>query len=244
MIEVDEKRAIEVALIQKALLAPFELGWVKFKPGKVSGSRALALAYIDSRLIMDRLDEVVHIDGWKDEYTVYPSGAVECRLSLKLAGEWVTKADVGGQSEQPDEDDRMKAAYSDALKRAAVKFGIGRFLYRATNAWHDYDPVKKQFAYPLMLMSDGKIVARPRDPNEKPEAKPEPKPETKSPLIPKLVVDHEEALRVAGNKQRVVTIADKIGADVRAGLIDERGANYLRPIVEASLAKFAAKQTA
>ncbi len=238
MIEVDEKTAIEVALIQKALLASFDLGMVKFKPQSVKGNRALALCYIDARLVMDRLDEVVHIDGWKDEYTVYPSGAVECRLSVKLAGEWVTKADVGGQSEQPDEDDRMKSAYSDALKRAAVKFGIGRFLYRARNAWHDYDPVKKTFAYPLMLMADGKIVARPRDPNEKPE------PEKKSATIPSLVVKAEEALRVAGNKASVVTIKDKIGADVAAGLIDQRGANYLRPIVEAALARFDTKQTA
>jgi len=53
---------------------------------------------------------------------------------------------VGGQSEQPDEGDRRKAAFSDALKRAAVKFGIGRYLYRLPAQWVDYDPRKKQFA--------------------------------------------------------------------------------------------------
>jgi hypothetical protein len=42
--------------------------------------------------------------------------------------------DVGGPSEQPDEGDRVKAAFSDALKRAAVKFGIGRYLYRLPHA--------------------------------------------------------------------------------------------------------------
>jgi len=40
----------------------------------------------------------------------------------------------------------LKAAFSDALKRTAVKFGIGRYLYRLPQQWADYDPVKKQFA--------------------------------------------------------------------------------------------------
>ncbi|MGH7226293.1 MAG: Rad52/Rad22 family DNA repair protein, partial [Gemmataceae bacterium] len=33
-----------------------------------------------------------------------------------------------------------------ALKRAAVKFGIGRYLYRLPSQWVDYDPQKRQFA--------------------------------------------------------------------------------------------------
>lgn len=171
---INENNAKEVAQLQKELLEPFDLGEVKFKPAMVKNNRALALAYIDARHVMDRLDEVVGIAAWKDEYTVLPSGEVECRLSVKLAGEWVTKADVGGQSEQPDEGDRMKAAYSDALKRAAVKFGVGRFLYRSSNAWHDYDPAKKTFAYPLALMPDGRIVPRQQAEQQKPQpAKPD-----------------------------------------------------------------------
>jgi hypothetical protein len=70
---------------------------------------------------------------------------VVCRLRLRLGDEWITKMDVGGQSEQPDEGDRRKAAFSDALKRAAVKFGVGRYLYRLPQQWCDYDPQKKQF---------------------------------------------------------------------------------------------------
>ncbi|MCL5459829.1 Rad52/Rad22 family DNA repair protein, partial [Loigolactobacillus coryniformis] len=56
----------------------------------------------------------------------------------------MTKTDVGSPSEQPDGGDRLKAAFSDALKRAAVKFGIGRYLYRLKSEWVDYDPQKKQ----------------------------------------------------------------------------------------------------
>lgn len=145
---VDATSAAEAARVLKEFLRPFADAEVKLKPGKVSGNRCLALHYIDSRLVMDRLDETVGVDGWQDAYTVLPTGEVECRLSVRIAGAWVTKADVGGQSEQPDEGDRLKAAYSDALKRAAVKFGIGRFLYRLPNTWTDYDPVKKQVIRP------------------------------------------------------------------------------------------------
>src|SRR3954447_18820339 len=135
----------DVKTITQALSAPFDLKEVKFKPQVVQGNRALALAYVDARAIQDRLDEVLGVEGWQDEYEVLPDGSVVCRLRLKIGGEWVTKMDVGGPSEQPDGGDRMKAAFSDALKRAAVKFGIGRYLYRLPALWCDYDPVKKQF---------------------------------------------------------------------------------------------------
>jgi hypothetical protein len=73
---------------------------------------------------------VLGVENWQDEYEILADGSVMCRLKLKLGGEWITKTDVGSPSEQPDGGDRLKAAFSDALKRAAVKFGIGRYLYR------------------------------------------------------------------------------------------------------------------
>lgn len=132
--------------LTEALAAPFDSREVKFKPAVVSGNRALALAYVDARVIQDRLDDVLGVAGWQDEYESLPDGSVVCRLRLRLGDEWITKMDVGGPSEQPDEGDRRKAAFSDALKRAAVKFGVGRYLYRLQSQWVDYDPRKKQFA--------------------------------------------------------------------------------------------------
>src|SRR5438128_2337979 len=135
-----------VESLTEQLAEPFGDDEVKFKPAVVSGNRALALAYVDARAIQDRLDEVLGVAGWQDEYECLPDGSVVCRLRLRLGDEWITKMDVGGPSEQPDEGDRRKAAFSDALKRAAVKFGIGRYLYRLPSQWVDYDPVKRQFA--------------------------------------------------------------------------------------------------
>src|SRR5262245_31564001 len=141
----------DVAAVTRALAAPFDAREVKFKPAVVTGNRALALAYVDARVIQDRLDEVLGVEGWQDDYEFLPDGSVVCRLRVRLGDEWLTKVDVGGPSEQPDDGDRRKAAVSDALKRAAVKFGVGRYLYRLPSQWVDYDPHKKTFVRPPAL---------------------------------------------------------------------------------------------
>lgn len=130
--------------IQQALAEPFPSKDIGFKPIAVRGDSALALAYIDARTVMSRLDDVVGIENWKDSYDPIPEG-VACHLSLKLGGEWVTKSDFGTFSDQPDKGDKFKAAYSDALKRTAVKWGIGRYLYDLPRQWAPYDGQKKQF---------------------------------------------------------------------------------------------------
>jgi hypothetical protein len=137
--------------VAQALSAPFEDTEVKFKPQAVKGNRALALAYVDVRAIMDRLDNVLGVENWQDRYQLLPDNSVMCQLRLKIGDRWITKADVGGRSEQPDGGDRLKAAFSDALKRAAVKFGIGRYLDRLPQQWADYDPQKRQFTGPPRL---------------------------------------------------------------------------------------------
>src|SRR5713226_5614167 len=100
--------------VAAALAKPFDLTEVHFKPAAVNGNRALAIAYVDARAIQDRLDEVLGVDGWQDDYECLADGSVVCRLRLHLGSEWITKVDVGSPSEQPDSGDRLKAAFSDA----------------------------------------------------------------------------------------------------------------------------------
>ena len=142
------------AAVQAALAEPFDPAEVKWKAQTVKGNRAMAVAYIDARLVEDRLDEVLGVGGWRDEYEVLAEGSVVCRLSLRLEDGWLTKWDVGSPSEQPDAGDRLKSAFSDALKRAAVKFGVGRYLYRLPTVWADYDPQKRQIAQTPRLPDD------------------------------------------------------------------------------------------
>lgn len=142
---------------------PFAPNEVKWKPQVVQGERALAIAYVDARVIQDRLDEVLGPENWQDEYESLPDGTVVCRLKVRIGGEWLVKVDVGGQSEQPDGGDRVKSAFSDSLKRAAVKWGVGRYLYRLGHQWCGYDPKKRVFTQPPQLPT----WALPRTPQQR-----------------------------------------------------------------------------
>ncbi len=169
----------EVAL---ALAAPFEADEIKYKPQSVTGDRALAIAYIDARVVMDRLDDALGVGGWQTAYRTQEDGVV-CRLRARIAGEWVEHEDVGSFSEQPDDGDKLKAAFSDALKRAAIHLGVGRYLYRLPRAWVDYDAKKRQILKPPPLPD----WARPRT-----KAAPAP-----APAAPKLTPQEYDA-RLAG----------------------------------------------
>jgi len=152
----------DLAALAAALARPFDPSEIHWKPQTVSGHRALVVAFVDARLIQDRLDEVVGVMGWQDHYEPLPDGSVVCRLQIRVGDEWITKQDVGGPSEQPDEGDRRKAAFSDALKRAAVKFGIGRYLYRLKPQWVDYDPQKRRIVGTPRLVVEDKAPAATR----------------------------------------------------------------------------------
>ena len=86
--------------IKAALAAPFDPALVRFRPAAVSGHRALALAYVDVRAIMDRLDNVIGVENWQDGYQLLPDNSVMCQLRLRIGDQWITKADVGGPSEE------------------------------------------------------------------------------------------------------------------------------------------------
>ena len=91
--------------------------------------------YITARQVADRLDKVIGPGNWATSFRVLSvqDHAVECMLSVF----GISKADVGysNNPDSPDsenESEPLKAAYSDAFKRAAVQWGMGRWLYADT----------------------------------------------------------------------------------------------------------------
>lgn len=132
--------------IARRLREPFPASVIKFKPQTVTkdGTRAMAVAYVDATAITDRLDEVFGIGGWQDHYEVLPDGCVICTLQVFIHDVWVQKQDVGQPSGQPDEGNKRKAAFTNALKRTAVKLGIGRYIAKLPKQWVEYDAQKKQ----------------------------------------------------------------------------------------------------
>lgn len=108
--------------------APDQIHWRvgQTKEGFNGGPpRATLLAYLTSRDVQDRLDEVFGKPNWRDEYTQGPEGGVKCIISVRCGDEWVGKED-GAENTNIE---AIKGGYSGALKRAAVKWGIGRYLY-------------------------------------------------------------------------------------------------------------------
>jgi len=83
------------------------------------------VAYIDARQAQDILDEVCGQDGWQCEYKEY-KGNLFCSIGIFTEFEqWVWKSDCGSESNI----EKQKGEASDAFKRAAVMWGVGRFLY-------------------------------------------------------------------------------------------------------------------
>lgn len=90
---------------------------------------ATCVAYIDSRLAQDKLDEVVGGENWQTQFKVINDNLF-CSVGVRVThddgfSEWIWKEDVGTESNV----DKEKGNASDSFKRACVHFGIGRFLY-------------------------------------------------------------------------------------------------------------------
>ena len=88
---------------------------------------ALVLAYVTNRAIMDRLDEIVGPENWTNDFTQSPNGGVLCTLGVRIEDDtWVYKTDGADNTEI----ERVKGGLSNAMKRAGVQWGIGRYLYK------------------------------------------------------------------------------------------------------------------
>lgn len=115
------------------LAAPFPKEDIHWRAQTVTrdGNKALALAYIDARDLFDRLDTVCGPMGWQSEHYDAGAGRLGCRLGILVEGEWVWKSDGAGATDVEAE----KGAFSDALKRAGVSWGIARYLYDLGNTY-------------------------------------------------------------------------------------------------------------
>lgn len=138
-----------LSTLQAALSEPFPFDAVAVKPGVLSrdGSRGLALAFVDPRAYMERLDAVVGPEHWSVSYQIAPLGVV-CRLTI--LGH--VREDVG---DFPPEDDpnRMTSAAMQAFKRCCAAFGLGRYLYHLPQVWADYDDARKSFKDPAAVVA-------------------------------------------------------------------------------------------
>ena len=144
--------------IMKKLAAPFPADDVEWRVQNTSldKARGMAVPYIDSRAIQNRLDTVVGIYNWKTEYRPWhqvekpakdrksqPPAPREanasqlCGLSIycEARNEWIQKWDGAENSDiEP-----VKGGISDSFKRAAVLWNVGRYLYDLEPIWVDIE---------------------------------------------------------------------------------------------------------
>ena len=130
--------------IQRELAQPFspeDLDW-RVQVTNKDKTKGMAVPFVTSRAIQDRLDNVVGAENWRNEFRVWQESgdarAQLCGLSIYLEErkEWVTKWDGAENTDI----ESVKGGLSDAMKRAAVQWGIGRILYWLSPVWVNVEP--------------------------------------------------------------------------------------------------------
>lgn len=115
-------------------------------------AKGLAIPFITNRAVQERLDDVCGPDGWRNEYKalgereLYDSNnQYQGKKTSQLCGisiwseqrqEWITKWDGAEESDI----EAIKGSLSSAMKRAAVQWGIGRYLYYLDSPWVEIEP--------------------------------------------------------------------------------------------------------
>ena len=138
------------------LADPFPADDVEWKPGATTRdkTKGLAMAYLTSRAVQQRFDDVCGPADWRNEFAEGPGGGVLCGISVRVdradgTSEWVTKWDGADNSQV----EAVKGGLSGATKRAAVQWGVGRYLYDLPATW-------------VRLDDRGRFAETPRIPRE------------------------------------------------------------------------------
>lgn len=128
------------AASMKKLAEPFPSEKIKQKRGQ--GGRTMS--YISHGLVTERLNDVD--PGWSSEVLtehIYKdqSGRLHCEgVTISLTVNGVTRVEAGGPQRQDGFANEIKNAYSDALKRAAMRFGVALEMWESlVDAEYDED---------------------------------------------------------------------------------------------------------
>lgn len=138
--------------IAAALAAPFKPDELKQRPGRAG----MTFTYADARAVAQRLDDVLGLEGWQFEVKVADStrSVVHGTLIVVIEGKTTIRQDFGYPNSTQD-DEPLKSAASDALRRCAAQLGVGRSLYSAEKSVQ----VPPRVQTPLSVAPRGKSEA-------------------------------------------------------------------------------------
>lgn len=110
--------------ILTAPILPNEVEWRI--QSQTSTGKLIVVPYINNRCVMTRFDAAFGPENWTSEFREITNGFI-CRLTviIKDTNRIVHREDGASKTNIEPE----KGGISDAMKRAAVQFGLGRCLY-------------------------------------------------------------------------------------------------------------------
>ena len=130
--------------ILEELSAPFPPDKIHWRVGATNKdkTKGLALAYLDARDVQERLDAVCS-GLWQVEHTWGVGNKVACRIGIfnEAIEQWVWRGDGAGATDVEGD----KGSFSDSFKRAAVQWGVGRYLYDVESPWVQLKPQGKSY---------------------------------------------------------------------------------------------------
>jgi hypothetical protein len=145
---------MEKTLLEQ-LQEPFYESDIEWRVGNVKEDanppKGLAMAYITNRAIQSRLDDVCGVFGWRNEFREWGQDGQLCGLSIWDSDKnvWITKWDGADDTNF----ESTKGGLSQAMKRAAYQWGIGRYLYNLPAQWVEVEKRGKNWS----IVKDPKI---------------------------------------------------------------------------------------
>ena len=230
--------------ILKKLKSPFpyeDIDW-KVQVTNKDKTRGMAVPYLDSRAIQKRLDDAVGAMNWTNEFMLWQDKSQICGIGLYDAerGAWVMKYDGAENTDiEP-----VKGGLSDSFKRAAVLWGIGRYLYDMESIWveiepsgksyrikkSEYDKLRRHYDESVAALSDGAPAPKAQSQNEAGQEPPE-------------TEDYNHIIKATSDSGKSVCLklADKNGKEI--SVYAKKGDTDLTSGTKLRKAKFEKKQS-
>ena len=144
--------------VLEKLKMPTPASEIKYRVGTIydkEKGKATVLSYVDARYVQDTLDSLVGPENWENRF-YEAKGALFCEITINLGSVKISKSDCGTESEIAP----AKGEASDAFKRAAVMFGIGRDLYSVETHFADLEKKGSKWVLPRDWKPENKPTKR------------------------------------------------------------------------------------
>ncbi len=110
-------------------------------------SRGFDLTSIKAQYVVERLNDVLGINGWKieGEFKDVDTGVLLVgTLSFKIGDEWHSKLGVGYADKKKNMGDTYKGAMTDLISKAASHIGVGNEVFKGNVNAHLIPDSKSQ----------------------------------------------------------------------------------------------------